>query len=204
LPQGFVIRVDNTYSCNDNPDPICNTVGCGEFSTPEAVLNTCGVPCTTPGCANDQCNADPSLQAKFTEAAFGGEHTDIADPAVGFDNWTCVERANTENYCSCVPDPEAMRPPNPQFFTSNGCGGVWFNRATCPPLTCQSQGYICGRQADGCGGQLDCPACPTGQYCNGNGTACLPCLREERACGADSECCSNRCRHGRCTEGDDN
>ena len=115
LPQGFLLRVDNTYSCNDNPDPICNTVGCGEFSTPESVLNTCSAPCLSPGCANQQCNADPSLQAKFTAAAFGGEHTDIADPAVGFDNWTCLERADTQDYCSCVPDPEAMRP-KPSVF----------------------------------------------------------------------------------------
>lgn len=40
----------------------------------------------------------------------------------------------------------------------------------CTPTTCAAAGAMCGGLADGCGGELDCGACPGDQVC-GNGVA---------------------------------
>jgi hypothetical protein len=46
---------------------------------------------------------------------------------------------------------------------STGDGSV------CMPLTCAAVGFTCGKTGDGCGGVIDCGACPMGQYCGGGG-----------------------------------
>jgi len=43
------------------------------------------------------------------------------------------------------------------------------NNTGCTPKTCQSAGYDCGMNGDGCGGTLDCGSCPSPQYCGGGG-----------------------------------
>jgi hypothetical protein len=43
----------------------------------------------------------------------------------------------------------------------------------CHPLTCQSQGFTCGKNGDGCGGTIDCGTCAAPDYCGGGGySAC--------------------------------
>src|SRR5215472_7195520 len=39
----------------------------------------------------------------------------------------------------------------------------------CVPKKCSDLGYNCGMNGDGCGGLLDCGACPSGQFCGGFG-----------------------------------
>jgi hypothetical protein len=37
------------------------------------------------------------------------------------------------------------------------------------PESCSSQGIECGPAGDGCGHQIDCGNCPTGQICGAGG-----------------------------------
>jgi hypothetical protein len=39
------------------------------------------------------------------------------------------------------------------------------------PQTCQGAGADCGKIGDGCGGVVDCGACPNGKICGGGGVA---------------------------------
>jgi hypothetical protein len=50
------------------------------------------------------------------------------------------------------------------MFVSSEAGAT-----SCVPKTCAQLGYNCGMNGDGCGGSLDCGACPSGQYCGGGG-----------------------------------
>ena len=43
------------------------------------------------------------------------------------------------------------------------------NAFPCAPLTCTSANASCGTTSDGCGGTLDCGACPLGEECGGAG-----------------------------------
>ena len=40
---------------------------------------------------------------------------------------------------------------------------------SCVPKSCADRGLTCGLNSDGCGGQVDCGACPSGQFCGGGG-----------------------------------
>jgi hypothetical protein len=45
----------------------------------------------------------------------------------------------------------------------------------CVPKSCQQQGFNCGAAGDGCGGSIQCGACPSGQGCgNGGFNKCGP------------------------------
>jgi hypothetical protein len=54
----------------------------------------------------------------------------------------------------------------------------------CMPKTCKDLSYNCGMNGDGCGGLLDCGACPGGQFCGGGGySKCGTGLRDGGANG---------------------
>ena len=76
----------------------------------------------------------------------------------------------------------------------------------CTPKTCQELGYNCGKNADTCGGIIDCGSCSGTRYCGGGGySRCggstgppdtgLPCQPKSCAdfpvgtCGAQSDGC---------------
>src|SRR5208283_1881221 len=85
--------------------------------------------------------------------------------------------------------------------TSGSCGA-------CTPTTCTAQGANCGTISDGCGGQLNCGTCPTGQTCGGGGVAnvCGGCPTGDVVCAGacvnttnnPSNCgtCGNACAAG--------
>ncbi|MGA7121787.1 MAG: hypothetical protein WBY94_16895 [Polyangiaceae bacterium] len=85
---------------------------------------------------------------------------------------------------------------------------------SCMPLTCQAIGLNCGMNSDGCGGTIDCGACPTGQFCGGGGfarcgtgvtpdggAACTPktCADLNYTCGAAGDGCGGALQCGTCT-----
>jgi hypothetical protein len=43
------------------------------------------------------------------------------------------------------------------------------NNGSCAPRSCQASGYTCGKNADGCGGLVDCGACGGSDFCGGGG-----------------------------------
>ncbi len=79
---------------------------------------------------------------------------------------------------------------------------------TCTPITCASQGVICGPAGDGCGGQLDCGTCTTPDTCGGGGTPgtcghvnmCVPltCAQQNIGCGPAGDGCGNLLDCGPC------
>src|SRR2546425_11324426 len=53
-------------------------------------------------------------------------------------------------------------------------------KASCIPINCYGYGYNCGTASDGCGGTLDCGACPRGQGCTHN--VCYPAQCTPKTC----------------------
>jgi hypothetical protein len=85
----------------------------------------------------------------------------------------------------------------------------------CTPTTCAQRGATCGVIPDGCGGVLDCGACPAPDTCGGGGTAnvcgtpatapdagqmCTPatCAQRGATCGAIQDGCGGVLECGAC------
>jgi hypothetical protein len=99
-----------------------------------------------------------------------------------------------------------------------GGGGVpsqcgYPDAASCRPLTCAQQNLSCGPAGDGCGNQVDCGSCASGQACGGGGVAgqcgapdsgsCLPttCAQQNISCGPTGDGCGNAIQCGSCAAG---
>jgi hypothetical protein len=67
--------------------------------------------------------------------------------------------------------------------------------AGCVPKTCQTQGFNCGQNSDGCGGLMDCGSCPSGQTCGGGGySVCgVPGADGSAGDGQNTSCVPNTC-----------
>jgi len=98
--------------------------------------------------------------------------------------------------------------------TGEACGGTGHpgicgapDASSCAPLTCGGQGISCGPAGDGCGGQLACGTCPSGQTCGGGGTPgvcggtqCTPttCAAQNLSCGPAGDGCGGQLACGTC------
>jgi hypothetical protein len=79
----------------------------------------------------------------------------------------------------------------------------------CTPITCTSQGIQCGPAGNGCGGELDCGTCPSGQICGGGGSGkcgapqCTPrtCADQGLQCGPAGDGCGHALDCGTCPAG---
>lgn len=80
----------------------------------------------------------------------------------------------------------------------------------CVAADCASLGVQCGPVSDGCGGVLECGACPQGQTCGGGGAAnmcgtgpCVPttCEALGASCGAVANGCGGVLECGTCPQG---
>lgn len=76
-------------------------------------------------------------------------------------------------------------------FTTCGGGGIP-GICGCSKLTCQPG--QCGPVPDGCGGTLNCTACPTGQTCTAGGCK----TNDGGACSGNGDCASGVCVSGIC------
>ena len=101
--------------------------------------------------------------------------------------------------------------------TGQSCGGAGLNgqcgaidSGACTPLTCKAQGFDCGPAGDGCGGQLACGTCPSGETCGGGGKngvcgkpACTPktCGALGYNCGPAGDGCGGLLNCGTCAGG---
>jgi hypothetical protein len=92
--------------------------------------------------------------------------------------------------------------------THGQCGAI--DSGTCTPLTCAAQGFNCGPEGDGCGGQLACGTCPAGETCGGGGKsgvcgmpACTPktCAELGFNCGPAGDGCGGLLNCGTCAGG---
>jgi hypothetical protein len=78
---------------------------------------------------------------------------------------------------------------------------------SCTPLTCAQQNINCGPAGDGCGNEIQCGSCATGQTCGGGGTPgqcgtpCKPltCAQQNLSCGPAGDGCGNQIDCGTCT-----
>jgi hypothetical protein len=83
----------------------------------------------------------------------------------------------------------------------------------CTPLPCAQQGLACGPAGDGCGHDIQCGTCPSGQTCGGGGVrgqcgepdggACTPisCASQGLACGPAGNGCGGVIQCGTCPTG---
>ena len=102
------------------------------------------------------------------------------------------------------------------------CGGAGVNgqcgapgAGACTPLSCSAQNIGCGPAGDGCGNQIQCGPCPTGQACgaggvngqcgapDGGGGACSPlsCSAQNISCGWAGDGCGSALQCGGCPPG---
>ncbi len=77
----------------------------------------------------------------------------------------------------------------------------------CVPRTCTAANTTCGPVGDGCGGILQCGACPSGEACIGGsctGGGCTPktCAQQNFACGDQGDGCGNEIPCGACPSGE--
>jgi hypothetical protein len=75
-------------------------------------------------------------------------------------------------------------------------------------MTCAERGFNCGTAPDGCGNNLDCGTCPSGQLCgvatlNVCSVVCTPksCLQQGLDCGQATDTCGTPLDCGTCTTG---
>jgi hypothetical protein len=89
--------------------------------------------------------------------------------------------------------------------TPGKCGGP--DAGACTPITCAAQMIQCGPAGDGCGGQLDCGPCPTGQTCGGGGVPSVcgaptctktTCAAQGLQCGPAGDGCGGVLQCGDC------
>ncbi len=104
--------------------------------------------------------------------------------------------------------------------TGQSCGGGGVpgqcgtpDASTCVPLTCQQQNINCGPAGDGCGNEIMCGSCPTGQTCGGGGVpnqcgtngggSCTPktCQQLGFQCGPAGDGCGGLLQCGSCQSG---
>jgi hypothetical protein len=226
-------------SCGPAGDGCGNTIQCGPCTSPltcggAGVHGQCGQPdggaCTPlscaqqglacgpagDGCGNDiQCGTCPSGQT----CGGGGVRGQCGEPDAG----ACTPISCASQGLACGP-------------AGNGCGGV-IQCGTCPsgqtcggggvpghcgapdggacvPRSCGAQAIACGPAGDGCGGAVQCGACPTGQTCGGGGVpghcgapdggACTPisCASQNIGCGPAGDGCGNAIECGDCPPGE--
>ena len=98
--------------------------------------------------------------------------------------------------------------------TGEACGGSGQpgkcgapDASSCVPISCMSQGIMCGPAGDGCGGQLSCGTCTPPQTCGGGGvpgvcgnTLCTPttCTALGLGCGPAGDGCGGQLDCGSC------
>ena len=95
--------------------------------------------------------------------------------------------------------------------TPSQCGTP--DASACSPVTCAQQNLSCGPAGDGCGNQISCGSCPSGQACGGGGVpgqcgapdsgSCAPttCLQQNISCGPTGDGCGNLIQCGSCPSG---
>jgi hypothetical protein len=94
------------------------------------------------------------------------------------------------------------------------CGGGGINGKcgslagpTCQPQTCEQQGIKCGPAGDGCGNEIQCGSCQTGELCGAGGMpgicapVCVPttCAKLGLDCGPTGDGCGGELQCGTCT-----
>jgi hypothetical protein len=141
----------------------------------------------------------------------GGAEVDL-DPGSTLLVRTSVDTASPSSVVSCLDQSftgemnnlDALSPccalnglsPAIQFTESNvaGATGPACPSSTCTPKTCTFEAGMCGVQSDGCGGQIDCASCPSGQVCGDQGlctTVCTPktCVGDTHFVGSPTCAC---------------
>ena len=90
------------------------------------------------------------------------------------------------------------------------------SKTSCKPKTCAELGFDCGKNADGCGGLIDCGSCKSPKFCgaggfskcggdltvvNAGGNLCQPktCQDQGFECGKNSDGCGNLLDCGACS-----
>jgi hypothetical protein len=109
----------------------------------------------------------------------------------------------------CCSDASACTPPGADCTRADGSTGKCFPQGGCPPIVCQDAGANCGTVPDGCGGMLNCGACPSSQNCGGGKpSACGPgtctplsCKDRKAECGTIADGCGGTVYCGECDPG---
>ena len=215
-------------SCGPAGDGCGNLLSCGSCMSPQTcggggVSGQCGYPdaasCVPTSCtaqsiscgpAGDGCGNLLSCGSCTPPATCGGGGTpgQCGQPDAGSCKpLTCPQQSiscgpagdgcgNQINCGSCTP---------PQTCGGGGSPGQcgYPDAASCVPQTCGTQNINCGPAGDGCGNQISCGSCPSGQACGGGGVpgqcgapdsgTCVAttCAQQNISCGPTGDGCGN-------------
>lgn len=166
----------------------CGACGVACPSGEVCIAGQCGCPAGTAFCAG-------TSQCVSTACAVAGQVYDSASCACvcpgsqQLCNGACVDLSSDVANCGACGTTCTSQPCEQAMCAAGVCGsvpvtggacvtstnapGVCQNgQCACTPKTCATAGVACGSIPDGCGGELDCGACPGGQYCNFNQCHC--------------------------------
>ncbi len=155
------------YNCGKAGDGCGKTLECGTCSDPE----TCGG-----GGKFSQCGNPASSCVAKTCKDLGFDCGPAGDGCGGVLN--CGTCSGSDS-CGGGGTPSVCG-------SGGGEGGTDEGGGACVPQGCGAQGIACGPGGDGCGGTLNCGACPTGQTCGGGGTP--------YQCGSQKACVPTTCK----------
>jgi hypothetical protein len=213
----------NELSCGSCTPPLtCGGGGvpgqCGYPDAAACVPTSCAAQGITCGPAGDGCGNLLACGTCTAPATCGGGG--VAGKCGYPDAASCTPRTCTQQNIGCGPAGDgcgneiscgACTPP-----ATCGGGGVagqcgYPDAASCTPLTCAQQNIGCGPAGDGCGNEISCGTCPSGQACGGGGVpgqcgapdagSCVPttCAAQNISCGPTGDGCGNLIQCGPCT-----
>jgi peptidoglycan/xylan/chitin deacetylase (PgdA/CDA1 family) len=184
-------------NCGSIPDGCGGTLNCGTCAT--------GQTCSSGNvCQSSNGNCTPTVSSYQlgkcnATAVYNGNLYKCISQAVNVNGET-TGCGTTGVYCSSIaPDNASWGTTAWQLVQS--CTGTG-----CAPTTCSAQGKNCGSISDGCGGTLNCGACPSGQTCSSANVcqvSCTPttCSAQGKNCGSISDGCGGTLNCGACASG---
>jgi hypothetical protein len=179
--------------CGPTGDGCGNVIQCGNCTPPQ----TCGGGGTPGHCGGNNMCMPASCASQHLNCGPAGDGCGNA-----IDCGTCMP----PNTCGGGGVPGVCGTGGPG--TDGGLGNLDGGSGGCVPLTCADQQFTCGLAGDGCGGVINCGACPDNTTCGGAGVPgqcghgpCTPntCAMAMANCGPIADGCGGLLQCGSCT-----
>ena len=204
-------------NCGAMLDGCGGWIACGDCASPqlcggEGVANVCGTP--PPIVQNLTFNPNPVVGGNNTTgtvtltlpAPSGGAIVTLSCSNTSVN--TCPASVSVPSGQTSVNFTATTSPPPQDTVSMNAAclNGQCYNMtlyvtAACVPAVCMTGN--CGSMGNGCGGTLNCGACPSGQVCTNNtcNLPCTPttCAAQGKNCGSIPDGCGGTLSCGTCT-----
>ncbi len=194
-------------TCGGGGTPnMCGSNGCTP-TTCKALGFTCGP--ASNGCGGEiascgMCTPPQICGGGGSPSVCGGSNGCVAETCLsqGFNCGPAGDGCGNELQCGTCQAGQACG--------AGGMPGVCapLDGSACNPISCATQGFNCGPAGNGCGGEIQCGTCPSGEACGAGGnpgkcgpTGCAPqtCAAQNINCGPAGDGCGGTIQCGTCT-----